>query len=187
MRPPDRGRTIVKRLDLDAAVQHVENTLHDLYLAGIKTRHLADRLHLEPAAVEALIVRASDRDPRLPSDKTSVRRIRRVPPATVIEGKHPRPDLSASITPDERVHNPDNRTCLTCKRAFEGGQANRIYCSDECRRLKDRERRGEDVSQQIKMRTDPPACEGCGEPLVGRRIGTKCCGDACRKRKARRS
>ena len=176
----------MKRLDLDAAVQHVENTLHDLYLDdGIKTRHLADRLNLEPAAVEALIVRASDRDPRLPGDKKSGRRIRRVPPAKVIEGKHPSPNLSASITPDECVHNPDNRTCLTCQRAFEGGQANRIYCSDQCKRLKDRERRGEDVSQQIKMRTDPPACEGCGEPLVGRRIGTKCCGDACRKRKTR--
>ena len=175
----------MKRLNLDVAVQQVEDTLHDLHRAGIEWRRLAERLNVEPEAVKALIVRASDRNPLLAGDQKSARSIRRLPPATVIEGKHPRPDLSASITPDERVHNPDNRTCLTCLRAFEGGQANRIYCSDQCKRLKDRERRGEDVSQQIKMRTDPPPCDGCGEPLIGRRIGTKCCGDACRKRKTR--
>lgn len=79
---------------------------------------------------------------------------------------------------EPRAENGDSR-CEVCRKLLVGRQ--KIVCSKRCRNLRDRLRRGDPKAEAaVRMLTDPPSCEGCAEPLTGKRVGTRFHNDRCR-------
>lgn len=133
-------------MNAQAAAHEIEDRLLELVRdERVKWRELADALGLDRAAVRAVVERAADRDSARtsPGERRAGRpsrawRIARVRVVSVPEGNPLTDPLSASISPPECVHIPEveqGRECELCGAVFTGGQSNRRFCGDSCRRL----------------------------------------------------
>jgi hypothetical protein len=84
-------------------------------------------------------------------------------------------------------HGEGPRRCDLCRREYVAGRADSVYCSPRCTDLVSRQRRGEDISEQLAAILDPPRCHapGCDDVIPNWRLGKLYCDDACRKRAQR--
>jgi len=187
----------------ESARRAFEDELHRRFVAGAALTKLADETELPLALVRDMIARAGDR--RLGPARERERRAHR---QTVIVEDFEQRDERLAALPGGRTATPSwlaaealrrvdraqadvahvglLRECPVCRRRFKAGRADRVTCSDHCRRLVARLRHGDARAESaVRMMLAAHECAGCGRPLWAMRPDAVNHGATCAKRARR--
>lgn len=166
----------------------VARRLADLYAVdrGAIRRLRAD-LALDREVLDGLTAWGVDLPAASGRGKGSPRRIAGYAGQAGAEGDSLRAPAKVPETSDKGAgdlgHGEGPRPCHLCGREFVAGRVDARYCSPRCTDLASRERRGQDISEQLAAILDPPRCQapGCGDIIPSWRKGKCYCGEGCRK------